>query len=748
MARQLILRTALIFVVLFALTLITEHYFNYPKVIAGDGRQEVTARQQRVRVIYQLTDVLVRDAQGNFVRGLGPTDFMLKVDGEQVEVKSVDEFEAPSPDDETIVRYIQWAEEAEKKGEEPPVAPTPPRFIVMVFDRFNMGEAALKSSISTAKELVDESLLPYDRVAVFVYNGVLRTLTAPTTDKNRIIAAIEAAEVVSHNHHYRPKATEILPPMDRTGLWDLKSSLMQRQIDFQNYIESMRVLAKSLEALPGRKTYLLFSEGPNLYNPMSPENVASIESLARLTNTEEFGNEVAGYMSPHLVATELSELAKFMSSTNASVYTIRRGQLQPEWMFGVDMDVAGRVAGEFDIHSVISLVTDQMMQQRLDVLRDAARMTKGKFFDAGMSVDKLADNIRGEVGNYYLLGFVPPRGKEGRYHKIEISTSNPDHRIVHREGFFEQKSLANMDKNERAVHMEEGFLLPGVRNELGLEARSYRLPMGSKHQTLMTFKLDPGKIGTTSKGGIELEMVINIEDREGRIRYRSHKIFETTGNVPNQAWFSQHLPAIANGSAVFLAVRDNATGDRSTWRDIYRSQQTPTNAVQLTEPLMLSLDKTGNLASWSSKDVKDGVKTADPLSPVDIEIPGRPMIGNEVEQGGEAVVVLMVGNVPSQLDVSKLKLSVNYALDPREEKSYLLSATDQKVKYLAPQKMLLLSARVPVGLAQQETGQLSIAISGLFGDRVMLSSMPYKIKGFSQSKAAEMLSDSRITELK
>jgi VWFA-related protein len=748
MKRELMRNSMIVAIACLAIVAVRPLHDGGAVVSAESMPQDLRARQQEVRVIYQLTDVVVRDADGNFVRGLKPEDFSLEVDGNGVEIKSVDEFEAPDPNDESIIRYVKWVEEAQKQGAELPQAPTPPRYIIMVFDRFCMGQAALKASIESAKKIVDEGLLPHDRVAVFVYNGVLRTLTGPTTDKNRIIGAIEAANVNNFNDHYRPSVAEIFPPRDRTELWDLKSTLQKKSIDFQNYIESMRVLASSLEALPGRKTYLLFSEGFNLYNPMAPENTASISALARLTSTPEFANETSGYLSPHLVATQLTELAKYMGSTNASIYTIRRGPMKPEWTLGLDVDVSGKQTYDFDMHTVISQVEQQMETDRVDNLRDTARLTHGKFFDTGMNDDNLIQNLREEVGNYYVLGFVPPKSNSGQYHTIKVEAVNQSYRVVHRDGFFESKEISRMSDKERAVHLEEGFLVPGVRNELGIAARTFTIPIPGNPQTIMAFSIDTAKIEKGSKGGYEIEMVINVEDREGRIRYRNHKIFKSgDGQLPSELWFSENIPVLPNGAGIYLALRDNSNGRRSTFRDIYRAHDGPQDAVQLVEPMMLSPDISGGLAKWKGEDVKDGIKTADPLSALDIKLPGRPLINNTVSQGEDALVVVTVGNLPRDLNPSQLNISVQFALDPTEEKSFLLTASDLKTQYLGSQRLLILTARVPVGLAQRESGIISAAISGLFGQKVMLTTLTYRIQGFSVQKAQELLQDPRISEL-
>lgn len=702
---------------------------------AGAGDQEITATQQKVKVTYQLTDVVVKDLGGKFVRGLRPDDFSLEINGKPVDIKSVDEIHSVSSDDARVTKYIEWFENEEKQSAEPPPLPTRPRFVIMVFDRFNMGMAGAKASIDSAKNIVEQSLLPYDRVAVFLYNGSLRTLTGPTTDRERIFAAIEEANIVSQNDHYRPSSEEIFPPKTRAEVWPLKNRLMQKSFEFENYMKSMRALAKSLEALPGRKTYLLFSEGPNLYNPLSPDKIAGKVDTSDPDSMEILS--AGSSLSPTLVAKELSELARYISSTNSSVYTIRRGPIQPEWMLNMDLDTEDITKRDFT--TVIQQVSADMLSDRLDVLRTAAHLTNGKFLDAGMSDEKLIENIREEVGNYYLLGFVPPKGKEGAYHKIEVKTKDSSYKVAHRDGFFEPKSFAKMNAEERAIHLEEGFLAPGARNELGLDAHGYTVPFSSRQQVLLAFKIDSNRVGKSESGGCELEMVINVEDSKGDIRYRSHKVFKNQSeNLPGELWLFKNIPLADDGCTVFLAVRDNAGGRRATWSYPFKGYSGTQDSRPRVMSIMLSPDLKGDMSKWESEEIADGIKVNEPIPVLNFKVQGKPLVDFEVRQGEEIFIMLAVGNLPQDFDLSNMKLFISYILDAREEEGYSLLVLDEEYAYSTGQRMLMITALVPLGLAQRPSGQLSITLKGLLGNNELTATMPYIVSDFSTSKAAEL----------
>lgn len=736
---------------------------NFPpqaSLLARAGNQDRTALQQQIRVVYRVTDVVVRDAEGNCVRGLSADDFVLEIDGKRVDVKSIDEFETPDLKDEDVVNYLQWAAETAEGDSEPPPPPTPPRYIIMVFDRFNMGIAGTRESIKSAKDILNNSLMPYDRVAVFVYNGTMRMLCRPTSDRTQIIAAIEKANTASNNSHYRPETVEIFPPIkdkrqqqgpgerqkivnwgDFDRPWHLKRILQEKAADFKNYMESMNALALALEALPGRKTYLLFSEGPNIYNPMNPMAMGG-------TIVDRGSPDLAAgaYLPPHLVTTELQELARRISSTNSSIYTIRRGPIQPEWMMNMDIDTAGHVDKDFAV--IIQKVTRDMHDNRLDVLRQEASLTNGKFFDAGMSDQDLTEEIRQEVGNYYLLGFVPPEGKQGSYHGLKVRTVDDSYRVVHRDGFYEESSIEEMTAAEKAIHLEGGFLAPRMRNELGLDVRAHRLPMADGHQLLISLNLLSGNIAKLKRGSRELELVINVEDQKGNIRYRTHKIFQNKREgLPQSLWLTEVLPVIDGGCTVYLAMRDNACGRRSAWKHETGSTKAPMGALHLGRPILLSDDRKGDLSGWKTETIKDSVNVIDPVIPAEFKIAGKPLFENAVKQGGEATVAVIIGNLPEDTDPSKLDISVSFVLNPNEEQGYILTAENQKIRFISYQRMLMITAKVPLGLAQRDSGQLCVMIDGLRGRQKILSSVQYKIQDFSAGRAEELLEDYRISEM-
>jgi VWFA-related protein len=783
-------------------------------------------QEQKVRVVYQLTDVIVRDADGNVVHGLGTEDFILKVDGKPVTIKTVDEILAPKPVGTVGRQYVRA--EGEEEAELPPageaeqteIAPEP-RFIVIIFDRFNMGEQGMLEAKETAKQIVEEGLAAEDMVAVLQYNRSMSVLTGPTSDRKRILEAIDSSGGVSMNEHYRPDRLELFPPVNQFEANEVRMMLSEKTAELKNWTNSLRILAQALQRVPGRKVFLLFSEGPNVHNPVQMMDIAEMRANTETDQTAQFLSDqssqrrqssgqtgsqtgsqtqqsttqsqfqrmdtarrsttsavesLTSYLTPQVVNDELQELSRFLNSVNTTVHTIRRGRVQSEWMIGADMDLdrtghqgmggaeqpdpmSGQAArtkqgesGDYrDTRLPAKSVTGElnmMENERLDVMRDTARMTNGKFFDAGFELVDLIAGLNSEMSDYYLLGFDPVDQRSGKYHKIEIEAKNPGYKLEYREGFSEPKKFAEMNNKERDIHLEEGFMLVGFLNELGMEAQSYFLPLSNNPTAVLSFRLDGSALETSPAGGRELEMVINLVDLKGRMRYRDHRLLKQPAGaeLPERLWINSYVPLTPEPCAFYLALRDNASGLRATYRAFVAAATGEDRQAIIPPPVLLGPTAEGDLSTWETATVKDGVKLTDPIEPIGIRIPGRPLLDNTVAQGGFATLVVAVGNLGEGFDPSSADIGISFALLGDGEEAYKLTC-EPKINYLASQNLLLITSSVPVGLSQTQTGELAISINGLPGEQARLITVPYRIEPFDAQEAAMLAHDSRIEKL-
>jgi VWFA-related protein len=719
---------------------------------AAQGKAKGEQDEERIRVVYQITDVRVKDNRGRFVRNLTKDDFILTIDGKPVDIRTVDEFAAQSMESQLKEADSNLADQSLAEVESLEAPSTPPRYVIIVFDRYNMWQKGMQESKKAAKELVLNSLLPTDKVAVFMINKTISTLTGPTSDRARILEAIDNANAPSLNTNYFPKAVEMFPPVEATEVGELQMLLIEKETEFQSYINMLKVLAKAISAMPGRKTFLVFSDGPNIRNPMSREakRIMMANANAGVTNgaVTMQGENLTDYLTPEFINRQFQELSKQLSSANTTLYTIRRGSIQPEWTTGVSQDLQNAYSGNPLLPGAsVSGAMSDMQRQKTDVLNDFASMSNGKFYNAGVSMDKLITEVRNEVGDYYILGFVPPNNRRGDFHHISIKCKNPEYSVIHRQGFFEEKSIERMTDRERDIHLEEGFMVPGMNNQLGMETKAVRLPVRSWPTAIVSFAVDAKNFEANKDGNYEMELVLNVEDRNGMIRYRDHKIFKTSKKFEKgeKIYHSLTVPLLDDACAAYLAVRDNIGGLRSTWREIF-PPMSGKESVFVTSPVILQPEGAGNVTKWEAKKVKDEARIIDPIMPMDIKLPGVPAPNSVVNQGQDVKLMILMGNFPKGANLAGVKASTSCFLDPRGEESYRLKVSNENTYEIRNRGVLVVEMEVPLGLSQKPAAVLGIALQGIVADRVLLSRLPFTINPFSNSQATKLLDDPRITQ--
>jgi hypothetical protein len=477
-----------------------------------------------------------------------------------------------------------------------------------------------------------------------------------------------------------------------------------------------------------------------------------------------------------MVSEQIQGMGRHLNSLNTTLYTIRTGASQSEWMTSADLDISSMKRDGFANVAAINASEgtkvkrggevgpykddrtpsrsiagemNSMERERLGVLRDSAQATNGRFFDAGMDVDTLIAGLGGELGDYYLLGFDPPDRGAGKYHKISVEVKNPAYRIGHREGFVEFKKFGEMDARERAIHLEEGFMVSGLFNELGLQAKSYILPLSNNPASVVAIRLDSAALGQTAGLGREIELVCNVVDTKGQMRFRDHRIFRhaSGADLPPELWLNCEVPITSEASALYLAVRDNATGSRSTWRVIVLNKEREEGVAVLPPPILLGPSSPGELSSWSADEVGDDDNVKDPLVPAGIRLPGKPLLDNTVSQGQFASVLLTAGNLGSGFDPNTAGVSVSYAILDEAEEFYAVTPSNQRMGFLQSQDLLIISASVPLGLSPKHLGQLRIAISGLPGESPRVVHVPYRVDPFDPEVASGYEHDPRIRHI-
>lgn len=209
--------------------------------------QEPSRFGERVDVNVVLIDAIVTDSQGSQILGLTKDDFVVKEDGTDQELDSLDYF---------TNRKLLNAREQDAPFKVEQVRED--RYFIFFFDKPINGENSLWDEIANAREavrhFVDEEMTPGDQVAIAGHDVRLKIYTDFTSDKKQIKRALN--DVARFGQGLK-SATN-----DAAGPSILKNIDIDAMINHTGTVyQGLDVLSDALRPIRARKNLALFSPG-------------------------------------------------------------------------------------------------------------------------------------------------------------------------------------------------------------------------------------------------------------------------------------------------------------------------------------------------------------------------------------------------------------------------------------------------------------------------------------------------------
>jgi len=360
-----------------------------PSTLCPAAAQEPPANEQApagrfgeaVEVTEVFLDVVAVDRKGKIVPDLTAADFVVREDGEPVEITSVDFY---------TTRYEDLEPKAGgRPGKEPetaaPPAEVPSARYFILFFHDQTGEAENQSdftrnlldSARSARQWVRREMQPSDWVAVVRFEQSLSVQTDFTQDQKQIEQAIEDAVVDRPSSVNRPSERRRREAVDAPTL--LRE--LPRSLELPKYVDrvedAIRLVAEASGGIVGRKNLILFSLG-----------FGQLGSEFRLPDSR--------YYPP---------MKEALNANNVAIYPI---------------DLAGpRV--DTPQTAFLSLLADE---------------TGGELFKTFHSYSEPFRRIGSQTTGYYLITFRSehPAGATG-YQKIEVDTRRRGIQIRARGGY-------------------------------------------------------------------------------------------------------------------------------------------------------------------------------------------------------------------------------------------------------------------------------------------------------------------------
>jgi VWFA-related protein len=207
--------------------------------------QVVEPVNEQIDVNAVLLDVIVTDPKGNHILGLGPEDFIVKENGVQQTVDSVDYFTNRRLLDQ---REEQAAFKVERVREE--------RYFIFFFDKPSEPSTLfdqLTQARDAVKKFLDREMKDTDMVAIVGHDVRLKVYSDFTNDKKQLVRALNETSRFGRGIMKAPAGS------GPSILRNLQTNEMVN--DTGTVYQALDVLADSLRPIRARKNLVLFSPG-------------------------------------------------------------------------------------------------------------------------------------------------------------------------------------------------------------------------------------------------------------------------------------------------------------------------------------------------------------------------------------------------------------------------------------------------------------------------------------------------------
>ena len=228
---------------------------NAPPQVADTSTQVIRAEANLV-----LVDVIATDKKGAYIKDL-----------------DVKEFEVLEDNQPQVIASFSRA--GEGRG---PKGPSQPRYIVLFFDDSTMSAGDQMVARRAANQFVEKTASPERLMAVVDFGGTTQVVQNFTPDGEKLRRATAEVKYSAVSPNISTSTVDIASMGAPTaGIASMgQISLAEADFGARSFLLAIRDLAKTLGAVPGRKTLILFSAG----FPLTPERQSELDATIDAAN--------------------------------------------------------------------------------------------------------------------------------------------------------------------------------------------------------------------------------------------------------------------------------------------------------------------------------------------------------------------------------------------------------------------------------------------------------------------------------
>lgn len=538
-----------------------------------------TLAQHKVTVTLKLIQVYVNDKDNKPVSDLASSDFAVFDNGKP---QTITAFE----------KHLLDVSDAPREPAAPVALRRMTRKFFLLFDlAFNdMGGITMAKKI--ALDLIDSQARPTDEIGVLSYaNGkglrLHEYLTADRAKAREAVLDIGAEAVIGRAGRLLEELmTEKSAKMDEAKTQQMAKAAKENFIriagkamyrqEVQAFSSVVRDFAKALRYIPGYKYIVLFSKGvPDFLMYQRADEIAPQVDIPNLSASDGLDLRL-----------RFERMIKELSSADCPVLAINVEGLAPRFKEMDFLDVRAPEPTQLD---------PSPFQDRTGKgdgsLREMAKLSGGLYFGDSNDTGRIAREIQGFTGSYYVLGYAIDEKWDGKYHRIEVKVGRPGSDVRFQQGYFNPRPFAKLSDLEKRLHLIDLALggSPYFSDPIDFPMTALVNPSRAGTELVLIGKIPREKLLRIS--GSRLEVVALVFDKDKNLAGQRRLEVDTT-KIPEDAAFCVFASPTSPGDyECRIVMRDLTTGTSALGSSSVRVPRRFEPGIRLYPALILSPDE-------------------------------------------------------------------------------------------------------------------------------------------------------------
>ncbi|MGZ4786901.1 MAG: VWA domain-containing protein [Terriglobales bacterium] len=396
-----------------------------------------------------LVNVVVRDKQGNIVRGLKQDDFTVLEDGKQQSLASFDFEETdtqslpPLENQPTVMGAMKNAPAKTSAQPEEKFDFHGRRVMVLFFDLSSMQPEEIERAVNAGINFVEKQMTAADLVAVASLGSSVVVNQDFTSDREALRKAIAALNPAS-GQGFESRSTG-----ETEGTADNSNSFTADDTEYNIFntdrrLEAIQSIADSLASIQQKKSLIYFSGG------MSKTGVENQAALRNAINRAV--------------------------RANVALYTMDLRGLEAIVPGGEAQSASIRGTSAYSGASVRSAMDSNFDSQ--ETLSTLAADTGGKAFLDSNDFSQVFKQVQKDTSAYYMLAYhsTNPQ-RDGRYRKITVKAKVPNVKLEYRTGYYAPRDWRHSRDEDREQQLMDELAsdIPSTDLDVYLSAAYFRL---------------------------------------------------------------------------------------------------------------------------------------------------------------------------------------------------------------------------------------------------------------------------------